>query len=72
MTLSFNRQRRRLSPVAPPVPNNFGPTVLIAFGCLSALFLVGLPLVLIGLARLKTAADAPSLSALSPFRWSSR
>ncbi|MCP9848489.1 hypothetical protein [Cyanobium sp. Morenito 9A2] len=72
MTVSLQRRRRRLRTVAVPVPNNFGPTVLIAVGCLLAPIGVGLPLVLIGLARLKTADGVPVHPALAAFRGSSR
>lgn len=49
------------------LPNNFGPTVLIALGVLAAPVGVGVPLLLVGLARLKTAHGAsafPLLAAL--------
>jgi hypothetical protein len=40
--------------VSPTGPNNFGPTLLISIGLMSAPIGLGIPLVLLGLARLRT------------------
>lgn len=41
--------------VAPTIPNNLGPTLLVAAGILLLPLLVGLPLLLLGLARIRNA-----------------
>ncbi|MFM7362876.1 MAG: hypothetical protein ACKO6F_08060 [Cyanobium sp.] len=48
----------------PSPPNNLGPTLLLALGLLSAPLLVGVPLLLLGLAQIRTAAGRPALPAL--------
>ena len=48
-----------------PIPNNFGPTLLLGFGFLLLPILVGVPLVLVGLAQIRDARGQPALPWLS-------
>ncbi|KEF42603.1 MAG: hypothetical protein ER33_04890 [Cyanobium sp. CACIAM 14] len=50
-----------------PVPNNFGPTLLLALGFLSAPVLVGVPVLILGLATLRSADGRPALPVLADF-----
>lgn len=50
-----------------PLPNNLGPTLLLAIGLIISPLLIGVPLVLLGLARLRTAEGHKALPELS--RW---
>lgn len=50
----YNRAKPE-SLVAPTIPNNFGPTLLVAAGTLLLPLLVGLPLLLLGLSRIRNA-----------------
>jgi hypothetical protein len=47
------------------VPNNFGPTLLLALGLLTAPLLVGVPLLVLGLALLRSMDGTPALPSLS-------
>jgi hypothetical protein len=47
------------------VPNNFGPTLLLALGMLTAPVLIGVPLLVLGLALLRSADGTPALPTLS-------
>jgi hypothetical protein len=47
------------------VPNNFGPTLLLALGLLTVPLLVGVPLLVLGLALLRSADGTPALPSLS-------
>ncbi len=47
------------------LPNNLGPTLLIALGLLAAPVGVGVPMVLLGLGRLKTAHGAAAFPLLA-------
>ncbi|AFY28258.1 hypothetical protein [Cyanobium gracile] len=53
------------------MPNNFGPTLLLVLGLLTAPLLIGVPLLLLGLALLRSADGGPALPSLSRFvaRW---
>ncbi len=53
-----------LMPV-PPLPNNLGPTLLLALGLLTAPLLVGVPLLLLGLSLIRTVEGRPALPALA-------
>lgn len=50
-----------------PLPNNLGPTLLLAIGLMVSPLLIGVPLVILGLARLRTAEGQRALPELS--RW---
>ncbi len=52
-------------PVQQPIPNNFGPTLLLAFGVLLLPLLIGVPFVLWGLTRIRDAQGEPALPWLS-------
>lgn len=52
-------------PVHQPIPNNFGPTLLLAFGVLLIPLLIGVPFVFWGLARIRDAQGKPALPWLS-------
>jgi hypothetical protein len=52
-------------PVPQALPNNFGPTLLIALGILLIPFLIGVPFVLCGLARIRDAQGELALPWLS-------
>lgn len=59
---------RSLAPALPahrPIPNNLGPTLLLAVGIPLIPLLVGVPLVLYGLARIRDARGALALPWLS-------
>lgn len=47
------------------MPNNFGPTLLLALGLLTAPLLIGVPLLVLGLALLRSADGGPALPSLS-------
>ncbi len=47
------------------MPNNFGPTLLLALGLLTAPLLIGVPLLVLGLALLRSADGNPALPSLS-------
>ncbi len=53
-----------------PPPNNLGPTLLLAAGLLSSPLGVGVPLVIVALAGVRTAAGDPALPRLT--RWLQR
>lgn len=53
-----------------PPPNNLGPTLLLAVGLLSSPLVVGVPLVIVALAAVRTAAGEPALPQLT--RWLQR
>ncbi|MFZ0409594.1 MAG: hypothetical protein WAM11_16015 [Cyanobium sp.] len=50
---------------ATPPPNNLGPTLLLAVGLLSSPLVVGVPLVIVALAGVRTAAGEPALPRLT-------
>ncbi|MCX5966787.1 MAG: hypothetical protein NTV57_03890 [Cyanobacteria bacterium] len=50
---------------APPPPNNLGPTLLLAIGLLSSPLLVGVPLVIVALAAVRTTSGDPALPRLN-------
>jgi hypothetical protein len=50
-----------------PAPNNLGATLLLAVGLLSSPLVVGVPLVIVALAAVRTAAGDPALPRLT--RW---
>ena len=50
---------------APSFPNNLGPTLLVLLGLLTAPLLVGVPLLLLGLAWIRTAEGRPALPGLA-------
>jgi hypothetical protein len=55
-----------LPPVGPAaIPNNLGPTLLIAVGAFALPLGIGLPLLLLGLARVRTREGTPALPQLS-------
>lgn len=47
------------------MPNNFGPTLLLALGLLTTPLLIGVPLLVLGLALLRSADGTPALPSLS-------
>ncbi len=47
------------------VPNNLGPTLLLVVGFLMVPLLIGVPLLVLGLALLRSADGTPALPALS-------
>ncbi len=47
------------------MPNNFGPTLLLALGLLTAPLLIGVPLLVLGLALLRSADGTPALPSFS-------
>ena len=49
----------------PPLPNNLGPTLLLALGLLTAPLLVGVPVLLLGLSLIRTVEGRPALPALA-------
>ena len=49
---------------ATPPPNNLGATLLLAVGLLSSPLVVGVPLVIVALAAVSTAAGDPALPGL--------
>lgn len=51
-----------------PLPNNLGPTLLIAIGVLTAPLLFGVPLVLVGLALVRTAQGRLAWPSLAIWR----
>lgn len=51
--------------LAPTGPNNFGPTLLIALGLIAAPIGLGVPLALLGLARLRTSQGASAFPLLA-------
>ena len=53
------------APALRPVPNNLGPTLLLAVGFLMAPLLIGVPLLVLGLALLRSADGTPSLPFLA-------
>jgi len=53
---------------AAPIPNNLGPTLLLAVGVPLLPLLIGAPLVLLGLAQLRAADGTPALPWLSRLR----
>lgn len=59
------------APALQSVPNNLGPTLLLVVGFLMAPLLIGVPLLLLGLAMLRSADGTPALPALtrSMGRW---
>lgn len=59
------------APALRPVPNNLGPTLLLAVGFLMAPLLIGVPLLVLGLALLRSADGTPALPVLarSVARW---
>jgi len=58
-------ERVRSGEPASAGPNNFGPTLLISLGLMSALIGLGIPLILLGLARLRTSQGAPAFPILA-------
>ncbi len=52
-------------PAVRPVPNNLGPTLLLAVGFLMVPLLIGVPLLVLGLALLRSADGGPALPSLS-------
>jgi len=57
--------RFRSGGVPPTGPNNVGPTLLISLGLMSAPIGLGIPLVLLGLARLRTAQGTSAFPLLA-------
>lgn len=53
------------APDLAPIPNNLGPTLLLAAGVLLLPILVGLPLLLLGLAGVRDAAGQRALPRLA-------
>lgn len=51
-----------------PMPNNLGPTLLIAIGVLTSPLVFGVPLVLVGLALVRTAQGRLALPSLAIWR----
>ncbi len=49
---------------ATPLPNNLGATLLLAVGLLSSPLVVGVPLVIVALAAVRTANGDPALPGL--------
>lgn len=47
----------------PTIPNNLGPTLLVAVGMVMLPLLVGLPLLLLGLSRIRNAQGEIALAA---------
>lgn len=47
------------------MPNNFGPTLLLVVGFLMVPLLIGVPLLVLGLALLRSADGTPALPSLS-------
>jgi hypothetical protein len=60
-----NSLPRQLPVVPTAIPNNFGPTLLIAVGALTLPLGIGLPLLLLGLARVRTLTGQPAVPQLS-------
>jgi hypothetical protein len=52
-------------PVHQPIPNNFGPTVLLALGVLLVPLLIGVPFMVWGLARIRNAQGELALPWMS-------
>lgn len=48
-----------------PVPNNLGATLLLALGLLTAPLIIGLPLMILGLAKVRSADGALALPHLA-------
>ena len=53
---------------APPPPNNLGPTLLLAIGLLASPWLVGVPLVIVAPAAVRTTSGDPALPRLNLWR----
>lgn len=55
------------SPSVSLVPNNFGPTLLLILGLLTAPLLFGVPILLLGLAHVRSADGSLALPLLAAF-----
>lgn len=52
----------------PPLPNNLGPTLLLILGVMVSPLLIGVPLVLLGLSRVRTAEGRLALPKLTAWK----
>lgn len=52
----------------PPLPNNLGPTLLVIVGLIVSPLLIGMPLVMLGLSRVRTAEGRLALPRLSAWK----
>jgi hypothetical protein len=52
----------------PPLPNNLGPTLLLILGVMVSPLLIGVPLILLGLSRVRTAEGRLALPQLTAWK----